>query len=150
MKRVELAILGISPATGSHVMVLREADGERALVMGIGPAESLALATGAGKAKLPRPLTHDLIKELLDRLEVKVRSVVIHDVRDNAFIASLEIDSPKGVMEIDCRPSDAVALALRCEAPILADERMLEEAGVDIGTLRHQGDPGEQGPEWID
>ncbi|REJ32475.1 MAG: bifunctional nuclease family protein [Bacillota bacterium] len=147
MKPMRLELVGVSPQTGTHMLVLREADGNRALVMGIGAAEALAIAAGAGKIQRPRPLTHDLLKSVLDRVDVRVTSVIVHDVRDEAFIASLEINTPNGVHEVDCRPSDGVALALRFDAPIYADEKVLEQSGIDITTLTRGSDDDAQ---WID
>src|SRR5690606_20808511 len=147
VKPMRLELVGVSPQSGAHMMVLREADGDRALVMGIGAAEALAIAAGAGKIERPRPLTHDLLKHLLDRVEVRVTSVIVHDVRDDAFIASLEIDTPQGIHEVVCRPSDGVALALRFDAPIYAEEKVLEQSGIDIASItRSDGDD----DSWID
>lgn len=129
------------------MMVLRETDGDRALVMGIGPAEAMAIAAGAGNIPRRRPLTHDLLKHLLDRVDVRVTSVIVHDVRDEAFIASLEIDTPQGVHEVDCRPSDGVALALRFDAPIFAAEKVLEQSGIDIASITRADD---DDTPWID
>lgn len=146
MKEVVLAFVGVVPGSGERLMGLREADGTRTLVMGIGPAEAASIAIGAGRVKTERPLTHDLVGDLFNRFEVDVRRVVIHDLRDHAFIAVLDLDTPQGVQEIDCRPSDGVALAVRSKAPIFAAEGVLERAGVELQEL-----PGiEEDEEWID
>src|SRR5690606_18605414 len=146
-KPMRLGNVGVSPQSGAHMMVLRETGGDRALVMGIGAAEALAIAAGAGKIQRPRPLTHDLLKHVLDRVDVRVTSVIVHDVRDEAFVASLEIDTPQGIHEVVCRPSDGVALALRFDAPIYAEEKVLEQSGIDIASItRSDGDD----DSWID
>jgi hypothetical protein len=78
----------------------------------------------------PRPQTHDLLKQILDRLGVSVAGVLIDDVRDETFFAQISLSTPNGLVEIDSRPSDAIALAVRAKAPIRALERVLDVAGV--------------------
>lgn len=152
VKEMVLAFIGIVPDSGERLMGLKEKEGDRALVMGIGPAEAAAIAMGAGKVKARRPLTHDLIMDLLRRLDIDVRRVVIHDLKDEAFVAVLDLDTLKGVQEIDCRPSDGVAIAVRTSAPIYAGEGVLERAGVDIDELPLTRDPDDDDDdlEWID
>lgn len=154
MQEMSLAFIGMTPKSGEQFMVLRETDGSRALVLGIGFAEATSVAMGAGRIRAQRPLTHDLIIDLLQRLEVSVRRVVIHDLQNNAFIAVLDLDTPKGVQEIDCRPSDGVALAVRMKSPIFAAEGLLERAGVDLDELPSlrdlEADDDEHDDEWID
>lgn len=136
MREVELGGVGLAAGTGEHVMILRERAGDRALIMGIGPAEATAIAVAVQRIKPPRPLTHDLMLHLIGRLQARLLRVVIHDLRDGAFIAQLEVETPGGVIEVDCRPSDAVALALRAAIPIYAADPVLETAGVKVQDLQ--------------
>lgn len=146
MKEVALAFVGVVPGSGERLMGLRETEGRRTLVMGIGPAEAASIAIGAGRVKTERPLTHDLIVDIFQRFDVKVNRVVIHDMKDHAFIAVLDLETSLGIQEIDCRPSDAVALAVRVKAPIYAAEGVLDRAGVDWHEL-----PGiEEDDDWIE
>lgn len=146
MKEVLLTFVGVVPSSGERLMGLREANGKRTLVMGIGPAEAASIAIGAGKIKTERPLTHDLLADIFKRFDVNVRRVVIHDLKDQAFIAVLDLETPQGIQEIDCRPSDGVALAVRAKAPIYAAEGVLERAGVDWQEL-----PGmSEDEDWIE
>lgn len=151
MKEVTLAFLGVVPETGERLMGLSvKPNGDRAVVMGIGSAEAASIAMGAGRIRAPRPLTHDLMITLFQRLNIEVRRVVIHDMNDKAFIAVLDLVTPQGVQEIDCRPSDGVALALRARAPIFVDEAVLERAGVDLRDVVGLEDDKDDDEGWID
>lgn len=137
---MELAGVGVAAGpggSGEHILILKERNGERALVMGIGAGEAASIAVAAQRLRPPRPLTHDLTLHLLSRLQARLKRAVIHDMRDGAFIAQLDVDTPGGVIEVDCRPSDAVALALRAGIPILCADTVLDVAGVradELGT----------------
>ncbi len=119
--------------TNQPVIVLREADGERTLPIFIGNPEATAIVHAMQGIETPRPMTHDLLKRVLDHQEVKLRRVEITELHDRTFHAVLEIEHLGTVSRLDARPSDAIALAVRFgvdEVPIFADESVLAEAGI--------------------
>jgi len=125
--------LGIDLLTHDPVIVLKDMEGKRYLPILIGPFEATAIALALEGTQVPRPLSHDLMKSIIDSLHGKVQKVVIHDIKDNTFYARIIIEIEKDkVVEIDARPSDSIALALRVKAPIYVSERIvLEETVVD-------------------
>ena len=127
---VEMRIVSllIDPNTGLPVVVLMELDGQRAIPIVIGIAEAEAIALGLQKMVPPRPRTHDLMTNLLKSLGADVDRIVIHDLRDSTFFANIYLYVEGATLEIDARPSDAMALATRTGARIYVDDRVLEEA----------------------
>ena len=129
MKLVSIAKLGDGE---DHLMILKEVHGERVLAISIGTSEAAAIAVAMEKIRTPRPMSHDLMATIIRRLQAELMSVVIHDLRDNMFIGQLDLKTAQGIQEIDCRSSDAVALAIRLGAPIYASESVLEAAAVSV------------------
>ncbi len=119
------------------IVLLKHADSERYLPIIVGPLEAGAIAIAVEGIEAPRPQTHDLLKQILDRLNIKVAGVLIDDVRDETFFAQISLLDKDRVVEIDSRPSDAIALALRARVPISVLERVLDLAGVaaDAGPI---------------
>jgi len=111
------------------LVLLRESNGERYLPIWIGAVEATAIAFAQQGVVPPRPLTHDLMRELLDALDRPVRQVRITDLRDGVFFAVLDLGEG---LEISARPSDAIALAMRTGAPIFGSPDVLEEAGIVV------------------
>ncbi len=116
------------------MLLLREVDGTRGLPIWIGAAEASSIANVLEGATPPRPLTHDLMADLLEALGHTVTSVKITDVSEGTFYAVIDVDGE----QVSARPSDAVALALRVGAPIYADEDVLTEVGVEIPAPREE------------
>jgi len=110
-----------------HVVVLRELDGDRILPIWIGPGEAMAIRRLLQEEEFPRPLTHDLIALVIEGFHAKVVRVVIADLRENTFFATLYIERDKDVMSIDARPSDTIAIALRTKAPVFVNEELLQQ-----------------------
>lgn len=126
--KVQVDILGLStsPASGgAYALILKEINGPRRLPIVIGAFEAQSIALEIENIKPPRPLTHDLMKNLIDALGGDLIDVTINDLRDGTFYARLNLDT----QEIDSRPSDAIALAVRFGAPIYVAEKVMEEAG---------------------
>jgi bifunctional DNase/RNase len=119
------------PPSKGYAVVLKEINGNRQLPVIVGAFEAQAIALAHENVEMPRPMTHDLLANILETLDVEVREVIVSDLRDGTFYARILIESYQfGNKEIDSRPSDAVALALRLDAPIFVDEAVMEEAGV--------------------
>lgn len=129
MDRVQVEILGIStsPSTsGAYALILRETAGPRRIPIIIGGFEAQAIALEMEGIKPPRPLTHDLIKTLVETLGGSITEVAIHELHDGTFFANLKLSDEQ---EIDARPSDAIALAIRFSVPIWVAESVMNEAG---------------------
>lgn len=111
-------------------LLLREADGDRrVLPIFIGGPEATAIAFALEEVETPRPMTHDLIKDLLDELGARIERIVVTELRDATFYAEIVLSIAGAVHSVSARPSDAVALAVRYGAPVFAEEGVLEEAG---------------------
>jgi len=133
MKRMKVDKLGIDLLSHDPVVILKDVEGKRYLPILIGPFEATAIALALEGAKVPRPLSHDLMKSIIDSLKAKVARVVIHDIKDSTFYAKVILELTGGeIVEVDARPSDSIALALRSNAGIFVSERIiLEETVLD-------------------
>lgn len=128
------------------MVVLLDEDGGRALPIHVGAFEGLSIAVAATGTTQPRPLAHDLLVRLVEQLGGSVERLAVHDLRDTTFIGQLDVASPLGVLEVDCRPSDGIAVAVRVGCPILVDERVMDDAAVDSDQV---GDgPPDEPPTW--
>ncbi len=122
--RVEVGRLALDPETSQPVLLLREAEGGRVLPIWIGPTEAESIAVRLSGIVPPRPNSHDLTKRLIDRLAGQVVSVLVNDLRDGIYFARIGLAVGDERVEVDARPSDAIALALRYDAPIFVRERL--------------------------
>jgi len=125
MVEVTVARLGLDSATNSYVVILREKDGNRLLPIWIGQPEAESIVMQMNQVKRERPLTHDLCKSLIVGLGGTLRRVTITRVQKSTYFAELQIEGPGGVVELDARPSDSIAIALRLDAPIFAPDALL-------------------------
>jgi bifunctional DNase/RNase len=131
LQKIQCEILGLSssPSTGgAYAILLREIDGNKRLPIIIGAFEAQAIALEIEGIKPPRPLTHDLLKQLTDSLGATVIEIVIDELRDNTFFAKIILEVSGFSQEIDARPSDAIALAVRAQAPIYVSASVMEAA----------------------
>jgi len=143
---IEMAIKGlmVDPITNMPIIVLREVEGQRVLPIWVGVFEANAIALQVENVQTPRPMTHDLLKTVIDQLGGRVERIVVCELKENTFYATLHILSAKGLLEVDARPSDAIALALRSGARIFVDEAVIQNARsvemsretVDVGRLQ--------------
>lgn len=113
-----------------RVVILKEKETNRYLPIWIGAAEADAIAVKLQGVPVPRPLTHDLLQSVVDAFGGKIQSIIVNDLKNDTFFAKILIAIDGSQMEIDSRPSDAIALAVRVAAPIFADESVLERAGI--------------------
>lgn len=132
MIEVRVAHLGLDRATNSPVVILQEKDGERVLPIWIGPAEASAIAMHLAGVKFARPLTHDLIRQVIVGLGADLRRVMITQVKDNTYFAELFLHRDDHVIQIDARPSDSIAVALRLNAPIFTNDALLERSSIEM------------------
>ena len=127
---IEMFIKGlmIDPVTNMPIVILRDDGNERTLPIWVGPVEANAIALQIENVTPARPMTHDLLTNVLSDLGANLQRVVICDLRDGTFFAYLELDRAGEVLFVDSRPSDALALSLRTRAPVFVDDKVLNEA----------------------
>lgn len=126
--RVERVTL--DTASNRFVVILRDDAYKRWLPIVVGPAEAQAIALQMENVQPPRPMTHDLIKNILDDLDINITKVVVTKLQDNTYYAKIELDNNNNKLEIDARPSDAIAIALRKDTSIFVEEEVLEKAAI--------------------
>jgi bifunctional DNase/RNase len=127
---VEMKIQGlmIDPVSQMPIVILKNTAGDSVLPIWVGVFEANAIATQLEKIVSPRPMTHDLLRATIEQLGASIDRIVVTDLRDATFYATLHLDRNGEKVEVDSRPSDAIALALRCEAPIFVEEVVLEKS----------------------
>ncbi len=130
MVRVTIDSIRVSLISPQRIVVLREEDGERHVPIWVGPFEAEALTLSLRGASVPRPLTHDLLKNMIEALDATVSHIVISALRDEIFYATVVLDVKGKVIEVDARPSDAINLAVRASSAIFVSEQVLTEVGV--------------------
>lgn len=123
---VELSKIIINEAVDQQIIVLKELEGERSFPIVIGMMEILAIDRRLKNIQLPRPMTHDLLENVIDQIGGEVEKVVINDLSNGTFYARLHINSDGETVEVDSRPSDAIALGVGVGAPIFVDEQVFE------------------------
>ena len=145
--RVDIIGLSTSPSSGgAYALVLGEVEGNRRLPIIIGAFEAQAIALELEKIQPPRPMTHDLLRDTFEAVEVEVTEVVIDELREGTFFAKIRYRHDGEEHQLDSRPSDAVALAVRVDAPIFVAPMVLDEAGIvaedesDISSLAEQAE----------
>jgi len=153
---IELSIesIRVSLMNYQRVVILREKGSDRYLCIWIGPAEADAIAVQLQEVSVARPLTHDLLRSVIDQLGAQVSYIVVNDLANDTFYARIVLDVNGQPMEVDSRPSDAIALAVRAKVPIFAEESVLERAGVlldkDGETIERAADRPRVDPEEIE
>jgi uncharacterized protein len=132
MRRMTLAGVRVELPTNQPIVLLKEDEGERYLPIWIGAAEAAAIAFAIQGVVTPRPMTHDLMKNLLEEVGAEVERIEITELREGTYYANINMKMNGNAYEISARPSDAIALAVRVEAPIFADEEVLTDASILI------------------
>lgn len=141
--QIEMTIKGlmVDPITNTPIVILRDADGRRALPIWVGIFEANAIALQIENVATPRPMTHDLLRNVIQDLKATVERIVVCDVHDNTYYALIYVTREGQTMAIDARPSDAIALALRTRAPIFVEETVIEHAKtVDFNAEKPDSD----------
>lgn len=156
MIEVTVARLGLDSSTNSFVVVLREKNGQRLLPIWIGRPEAESIVMQMNHVKLERPMTHDLCQALIQALGATLTRVTISAIKKSTYFAELLVEGPNGVAQIDARPSDSIAMALRFHAPIFADESLLadfdddeEDETAEAATFFAKPIHGEMTPEQL-
>ena len=130
----EMVIYGVSfDLVGKQpIVLLKTADGNKFLPIWIGHPEAAAILMKLQGASTPRPMTHDLLADMLEQLDAEVVRITVTELRENTFYASITVQQNGSEIEIDSRPSDAIAIAVRSDAPIFAAERVIEESAIEF------------------
>ncbi|MCK5512755.1 MAG: bifunctional nuclease family protein [Thermodesulfovibrionia bacterium] len=126
LKQMKIEGLLFDPRSNMYILLLKEINGDDTLPIWIGRPEADSIALALGKITTPRPLTHDLVKNLLQGLKVKVTKIVVTEIVDNTYYALIHIDKNGAEVTIDSRPSDAIAVAVRTSAPIFVEDNVIE------------------------
>lgn len=136
MAETEMTIdsIRVSLMNYRRTLILKEKETEKYLPMWIGPPEADAIAIKLQGVQSPRPLTHDFLCTVIEALGATVKSAAINKLQDDTFYAKVTLVTDRGEIDVDCRPSDAIAVAVRAEAPVFVDEEVLDRAGIAIKT----------------
>lgn len=127
---IEMTIKGlmVDPITNMPIVILRDDEGQRVLPIWVGIFEANAIALQIENIETPRPMTHDLLRNIIGDLQASVEKIVVSDLKENTFYALIHLKVDGDVVAVDARPSDAIALALRVRAPILVEESVIDNA----------------------
>lgn len=140
---IEMTIKGliVDPITNTPIVLLKDKDGERVLPIWVGPFEAHAIALQIENIATSRPMTHDLLRNIIVDLDGRIEKVVVSDLKEQTYFAVIHLTVRGDSITVDARPSDAIALALRTQSPILVDERVIDAAKeVDITADRTDAD----------
>ncbi len=143
----EMRVIGITidPVTQTPIVILRDKENLNTLPIWIGILEANAIAVGLENVKLPRPMTHDLFKNVLDQTGLRLLRVEVTDIRESTYYAVLHLDWGGQAIVIDCRPSDAIAIAIRMEVPIVVRDTVIDKAlRADVAS------PGGEKDKWTE
>lgn len=139
MREMSIESVRLSLQNYQRVVILREKDASRYLAIWIGPAEADAIVVRLQDVQVARPLTHDLLRNVIEEFGGRIQHILLNDLANDTFFARIVMDVNGQAMEIDSRPSDAIALAVRVKAPIYADESVLERAGILLDEESGEG-----------
>ena len=147
--QIEMTIKGlmVDPITNSPIVILRDKEGQKVLPIWVGIFEANAIALQIENISTPRPMTHDLLRNVIEDLKASVQKIVVCDLQENTFYALIYLRLNGDTLAIDARPSDAIALAVRVRVPIYAEESVLERAGVLLDQEEASGPATEERTE---
>ena len=149
LREVNIAGLTLDPASNTPILILKSIDGDQSVPIWIGLLEATSIASALQKVSFDRPMTHDLFKNFIDLLNIKVVRVEVCDLKDNTFYARIYFSSPERRFDMDARPSDAIAIAIRFEAPIFVDDKIIEKFKLEDGV--HEAvDTSDEGKKWAE
>jgi bifunctional DNase/RNase len=150
MLEMKVRGLTLDPLTNMALVILRDLEGTKALPIWVGIQEANAIALEIEQVPTPRPMTHDLIKNILEGIHATVTRIVVNDLKDSTFYATIFLSLNSNEIRIDSRPSDAIAVALRVKAPIFVTQEVIDRAGsIDLGKQPLAEDP-DQLKEWLE
>ncbi|MDP2644265.1 MAG: bifunctional nuclease family protein [Desulfobacterales bacterium] len=152
LHKVSIAGLTIDPTSNTPIIILQSEDGEQVVPIWIGLLEATSIAAVLQNIHFDRPMTHDLLKSFLDLLEIKVVKIEVNDLRDNTYFAKIYCSSEEKTFSMDARPSDAIAIALRFEAPVYVDDKVIEKSQATDGksVMLDKSSEGEKWAEYLE
>ena len=146
-KPMVISGLTMDPVTNSPIVILKAVDGDETLPIWIGLLEATAIASEMEGIKFSRPMTHDLLKNMMDKVDVKVARIEVSDLKDNTYYAVIHLKQGEKEMSLDARPSDALAISLRVKAPIFVAEEVIKQSS-RIDLKSEPQDKSEKGKKW--
>ncbi len=151
---VEMKVEGLTldPLTNMPIIILKDLQGEKSLPIWVGFFEANAIALEIEKITTPRPMTHDLIKNLVSVMKAQIKHILVSDLKDNTFYAVISLSVGDSTLTVDSRPSDAIAIALRAKAPIFVNESVIESAkSLDIpDSVKEKSAEKDQWKNWLE
>lgn len=141
MVEVVIDSIRISLISQHRIVMLRDVDGDRQLPIWIGPCEAESITLELQDTEVARPLTHDLLKNVIEAMGGKVSHILINELRDQVFYARLYVDVNGTLIDIDCRPSDAIAVAVRAKVPVFIEEQVMDEIAIRPEPDISEGEP---------
>lgn len=149
LREVNIASMAIDPTSNTPIIILKSVEGDQAVPIWIGLLEATSIASALRNIKFDRPMTHDLFKNFIDNLDMAVSKVEVCDLKDNTFYARIHFVSKEKSFNMDARPSDAIAIALRFDAPIYVDDKIFEKSQMVEGDYEVL-DTTEEGKKWAE
>jgi bifunctional DNase/RNase len=151
LKAMIISSITMDQVTNSPIVILEEIEGKQTLPIWVGLLEATAIASEIEGVGFSRPMTHDLLKDIMDKTDIKVNKIEICDLRDNTYYALIHLTNRGEALSIDSRPSDAIALALRTKAPIFVSDQVLKKSKqIEASKESVAADKSEQGKRWQD
>ncbi|RJP81245.1 MAG: bifunctional nuclease family protein [Desulfobacteraceae bacterium] len=149
LHEVNIAGLTLDQATNTPILILKSVDDHHSIPIWIGLLEATAIASVLQEINFDRPMTHDLFKNFIRLMKAEIVKIEVSDLKENTFYAKIHFMSGDKNFDMDARPSDAIALALRFKAPIFIDDKVIEKFGA--GDIRHEAvDESEEGKKWAE
>ena len=149
MRKVNIAGLTMDPASNTPIIILKTEDDDQAIPIWIGLLEATSIASALQKIEYERPMTHDLFKNFTEVLDISITKVEVCDLKDNTFYARIHFLSKEGEFDMDARPSDAIALALRYNASIYVADSVIQNSKMTDGEVE-VADESDEGKKWAD
>jgi len=152
LHKVSIASLTIDPASNTPIIILKSEDSDQTVPIWIGLLEATAIASALQGVAFDRPMTHDLFKNFSDMLNITVSKVEVCDIQDSTYFAKIHFASREKIFSMDARPSDAIAIALRYNAPIFIDDKVIEKSkmGEGISEVVDQSSEGKKWAEYLE
>lgn len=150
-QEMKVSGLAMDPLTNTPIILLKDLDERRALPIWIGILEASSIATQLEKVPLPRPMTHDLMQNIFNHLSVKIIKIEVTELKDNTYYALIHLRNGGKTYQIDSRPSDAIAMALRANAPIYVDEEVIEKSSkftIEKEVDKKKAKKSKEEPKW--